>query len=575
MSFTSDINSSFEPLLRSGSARSPPRHAFQFRTNAPTPDTATTTALNLGVTTPASHHQPTNVPRTAGPETESHRFFIQHYLGRSYGSNLSLFIAIAIQAVCIALASVLVLGLVSLSQSLWLDLNYSFMPPTKGQFNWIYVTAMGGFMAGLFLLIPGAPSVGGYASYTQMLVYLETRPSESIPVLLASSIVLSCGAPLGPEVALGAVASCLSSFLSRWATDSRARAVMLLTSLAAVLGALFPTGVLIPLVLVHELALTGRPDKLTTDSVIAQEISENELEGRRSGIVLQTDTHDHTEGLTLQLVSVLIVAWISRAIAPTVAPIADFTPTDDRNTEPWHYAAAILIGVVCGIIGLAILTLYSLTCVIRRKACKWLRRRGVPLWVTLLLFTTFAGVFHGLMAVWCPYSSTMGLQFLKATWEAAQNRESVLNASDFCWTAVARSASLAIAVGCGFLGGSVLPMIVIGGCVGFSLGLSIHWLPLSLTVPCCLAACPVSLCPVPLTATLGVALMLGCSMEESTSVLIACLSSWMLTGGLGFVRSIGEWAIGLEGALEDDESVENVSDDEMLRSIRNTIFGDA
>ena len=568
MSLTQD-QSYLEPLLRSGSTRTPPRQAFRFRTNvSPSPSN-----FDIGVATPAS--LPTETTRLAGPETESHRFLIKQYLGRAYKCDFGLYAMIVIQAICIALTSALFLGLVSLSQSLWLDINYSFMPPTKGQFNWVYVTAMGGFMAGLFLLVPGAPQVGAFASFNQMLVYLETSSSQTIPVVLATFAALSCGAPIGPEVALAAIATCLSDFLSRWTTDSRSRALLLVTSLAAGFAVVFPTAIFIPLLLVHELTVTGRPDKLTIDSVIAEEVMENEAEGQRSGIVLQPQSHDFLEGLTLQLASTCIVAAIVRVVAPGVAPFAIFSPTDDRDSEPWHYAASIVLGVMCGLVGLSILALYAMVCVIRRKTSKWLRRRGVPSWTTLLAFTTFAGVSYGVLAVRYPYSATMGLQFLQSSWQAAQDEDTVLNARDFCLTAIARSAGLALTLGCGFIGGSVLPMVVIGGCVGFSLSLSINWLPMSLAVPCCMASCPVSLCPIPLTATMGVALLLGCSSEKSTMILLACLCSWMLTGGLGIVRRVGEWAIGLEGALDDDESVaDGPSDDDIIRSIRSTIFGE-
>ncbi|GKY94338.1 hypothetical protein MPSEU_000399700 [Mayamaea pseudoterrestris] len=562
-------NPSIEPLLRS---RSPPRHAFRFRNDAASVRTSSPTNLNIGVTTPEPR-PPAGASRVAGPETASHRFLLQQFLGRTYGTNYKIYIWIILQAVCVGFAAVLVLGLVTLSQNLWLDLNYSFMPPTKGQFNWMYVTGMGGFMAGLFLLIPGAPAVNGYDSFTRMLVKLEANSSESIPMLLASCVVLSCGAPLGPEVALVAVASCISSFLASWIHNARSKAILLLTSLSAVFGSIL--GPFIPLVLVHELAVTGRPDKLTIDSVIAEQVLEDEAEGRRTGIALQPHTHDHLESLTLQLVSSLIVAWITRSIAPTLAPMIDFSQSDKRDTEFWHYGVAVLLGLLCGMVGLCILTLYALVCTVRRKSCKWLRRRGIPLWATLLLFTTLAGILHGLLAVWCPYSSTMGLQLIQGSWEAAQNRESLLNARDFCFTAIARSVGLAVTLGCGFLGGMIIPLFVIGGCIGFSLVVSIHWLPMSLVVPCCLAACPVSLCPIPLTATIGVALMLGCSMEQSTAILIACLSSWMLTGGDGVVRSVAEWTIGLEGALVDDDSfLDEPSDDDIIRNVRETIFGE-
>lgn len=493
--FSPDRASQAEPLLRSRSLRTPPVHAFRFavdRGASPPFDDR-----NNNVPTPRLLlQQPFESPRPASAETESHRFLLRKYTGRPYARALTAVFWAALQAVFIAVAVLLVLGLLSLAQSLWLDLNFSFVQPTKGQFNWIYVTAGGGFLAGIFLLIPGAPSIGGYASLTQMLVHLETCPSESVPVMLSSCVSLACGAPLGPEVLLGVLASGLSTFLAQ-AVDLRTRALLLQTSLATCMGALIPSGAWIPLLLVHELIVTGRPEKVTVDSVIAEEVTEAEAEGQWTNLHVQSDSHDYLEGLTLQLMSTLIVAWLARIIAPSVIPLDEFTPLANRDSEPWHLAVAALIGILCGLVGILILIMYSTVCCIRRKTSKGLKRRGIPQSLTLIGFTTLAGAIHGLLAVWCPYSATSGLDFLQASWEAKQNQESILNAKSFCFTAIARSIGLAVTLGCGFIGGTVIPMLVIGACIGFSLSLWISWLPVALAVPCCLAACPVSLCPIP------------------------------------------------------------------------------
>jgi H+/Cl- antiporter ClcA len=415
-------------------------------------------------------------------------------------------------------------------------------------------------LAGILLAVPRAFS---HATTTSNVfhVYQTVRPvpSETVPVALASCVALASGAPLGPEQALGMVAASLSAIQLKWnhqttTTTIHQQQVCLNNALGASMAAVMPGlwGGILPAMLHHELSVAGRPN----------------------------NPQDVQEGLSLLAASSFLVALLVRTVLPSVTLLGPLTPTA-HDFYLWHVPAGIVLGCIGGIVGCCILLVFALASLIRRRMTCYMGRCGVPQWICMILFTTAAGAIHGLLAVGCPYSATGGLQFMKASWEAAHQHENVLTWDQYSLTAITRILGLGISLGFGLIGGTIIPTLTIGLCVGFTAARLIPFLPFELTVPCSVAAVVVSLCPIPLTAVVATILIFGCTAEHTTPIFFAAVMAWTVTGGLGIVRTVAERWLGdtrsnspLDGIVSDTGPLRSSTDNDYIRSIRETIFGE-
>jgi len=220
--------------------------------------------------------------------------------------------------------------------------------------------------------------------------------------------------------------------------------------------------------------------------------------------------------------------------------------------------------------------------------CTYFRHRigqclGLSKASRLQLFPTLAGLIHGLLAVGCPYAATDWFAFLKVATLHPASLARILPPLHLLRIVLAKTIGASICLGFGMIGGNVIPMVVIGACWGHAMSGWLDFLPVSLTVPCCLAACPVSIYPLPLSCTVGVILIVGTNADQTIPIIIATMTAWTMTGGLGILqRSVvaenTRGATNGEDGLEDrsdtgEETGQLLSDDELLNSVRSTIFG--
>lgn len=90
-----------------------------------------------------------------------------------------------------------------------------------------------------------------------------------------------------------------------------------------------------------------------------------------------------------------------------------------------------------------------------------------------------------------------------------------------------------------------------------------------MTAPCCLTACPVSVCPVPLSAVMTLLLFFDCSVKHTGPMLIACAVASTVTTSALSSRDDANTA----GTNDDPYFNGTTSHDEILRVARSAIFG--
>lgn len=302
---------------------------------------------------------------------------------------------------------------------------------------------------------------------------------------------------------------------------------------------------------------------------------------------------------------------------------------DEMITDGWHLAIAIPMGIICGLVSSILIGLIDLLHVIRRMIYYQSKRRCITkylfvfLWpiVTLLLLEVVRTITSR------SYSIGMGISVLQRIYETIYRQRNYsslipLNVSSLSMLnpkfmkdlstlssasnleiefgsmlILSRGLCVAISLGLGgLIGGITFPLFIIGIGVGVVFGLVFHF-PLSLTIPCCMAGCTVSIFPAPITIVLTTIVILSCSLNITGPLFVTSLSAWMVTGGLGIIRVIDKKRTKLYqhqtssqvdintddmhlGFLANDfygssNDLSNISDDEYLRDIRSTIFGNS
>lgn len=370
---------------------------------------------------------------------------------------------------------------------------------------------------------------------------------------------LASGAPLGPEMAIGAMGSGLASFIAKQLKVSRrTEAAWVFSGMAGSLGGLFPSPIL-GVTLVHELSVAGRPNGMTLDAVVAKEKKHEE-------VAVEIVDHDFMEQVTLAGTAAITAYLVLHGLLPKSIPWGHVIEIgNDYHT--WHLAAAIPLGIVCGLASSLALIMLGAFRTIRAKVCEALEEKlGAPKWIGRLLFPTLAGTLHGLLAVSNPYLVGSGIPFVT---ELIENRDSMkigwLILMAFC-----KALSMSLSLGFGLVGGPLFPMVFVGLCIGLAFS-SIF--PVSLAVPCCMCA-TVIFVPIPFTLVFFVAMALSLSVQQMTPIFVSTFVAYTITGGLGFVRRLGERRLGIRSFGDDLMIFEDEpSDQSLLRGIRNAIFG--
>jgi H+/Cl- antiporter ClcA len=460
-----------------------------------------------------------------------------------------------------ALLGILALGFLTAVHG---TLNLWFKPPNNGdapKFWWLAVTTLGGFICSVLLLFPKAPSVGTFRTMYHDAMDLKGYPAQALFSVFACFVCLATGAPLGPEMALGAIASGLASFVAeKLNVNRRTEAAWVFSSMAGSLGGLFPSPIL-GVTLVHELSVAGRPNGMTLDAIVSKENMESET---------RVVDHDFMEQVTLAGTAAITAHLVLHSLLPKNIPFGNVIEIgNDYHT--WHLAAAIPLGIVCGLVASLALILLGVFRTIRAKVCQVLEEKlGAPKWIGRVLFPTLAGTLHGLLAISNPYLVGSGIPFVA---HLIQNRESI-KVGSLVLMALCKAVSMSLSLGFGLVGGPLFPMVFVGLCVGLAFS-SIF--PVSLAVPCC-ACATVIFVPIPFTLVLYVAMALSLTVPQITPIFIATFVSYTVVGGLGIVRRLGEHRLGVSHPEFDGDDLisfeENArSDQSVLRGIRQAIFG--
>jgi H+/Cl- antiporter ClcA len=480
---------------------------------------------------------------------------IRNLLGRSFGTSLAFWkclVGAIITGFTIGVLAIAFCGLSEWLFELWTSgvlcspekedalsgevHNIGFK---EGDWCWLVITVLGSLLAGIVLVVGSCdPSVLG----TVRTVFHEAgdlglsidESSKDLKVapfaILSCFISITCGASVGPEAGLGLIGSRISHWMSRFLfrgdneEDTRSRAALAMASMAAAMGCLLPSpflGVLLTL----ELSLAARPNTFPLGSVAAASSYHHPRD--RSGHIPSPPeaSHDFMEQIVLMSIAA-VTAW------SVTDPFRHDGPNKNEDAaalseDPvgWQqYLSALLLGAICGVMGMIFLLLQGIFKQVAQRlsgrilsssrSSSMRRLYSVP-----CLFPLLAGVVYGLIGVAYPLTLGSGYEMLVKVLtlgfkEESLNASAIVTTGDdgnhkeltpayLCISALMKLITTAISLGFGLVGGQVVPLILAGVCLGFSVAFYAPTLfaPISLTVACCSISIVGSFLPLPLTLT--------------------------------------------------------------------------
>lgn len=357
--------------------------------------------------------------------------------------------------------------------------------PFSGSVRILAIMTAAGFIVGLIHRFIAAREMDVFGAVVEG--RLDPRPVPGALLVALTSLV--GGFSLGPEVPTGMLAGGLATWLSeRNKLPPETRRSNVLSGVMSAYGGLFtsPFGALLmPLELAHTQA-PGYYGPLTIAALAA-------------------------------VIGFSVIFAAGRESFASVVRILDLPA---YSLQLWHLAAAVVLGVFGAVLGL----LFGLL-------LRTLKGLVTPLNNRPIIRGTLGGFLLGLLGMALPLTLFLGTSGLEVvTEQGAQIGFLLLIVLVF-----AKMLATAGALATGFIGGPIFPVFFVGGAFGVALHVLFPQIPLALAVGTLMAAVPAALLPIPLTLAVIVLLIVGIPANETIPVVLAALTAYFLTHGLGLL----------------------------------------
>ena len=350
-----------------------------------------------------------------------------------------------------------------------------------GKWWWIPLATGFGLLVGLMRRrLSSAEQPDLFAEIGEAHVDHRVVPSS----VAVSAVSLMSGASLGPEGGLGLLGGGLGDWVSkRTKADGETTKANTLTGIAGAFGGLFTAPLLGPL-MIGEVVRPGsdRPVERLIPTVVASTL----------GFAVLYPIVGHT--------------FLALYKVPAY------------NVKVWHMFAAVGVGVMAAAV--AVITGMTM------KALAQVAKRVGPHPVAL---ATAGGLVIGLLAYLIPltiFSGSTDLEFVVDDGPA-------IGVAMLIAATATKMVTFAVSLATGFIGGTVFPMLFIGGAAGMALHTAIPGIPAGLAVPAAMAAVPGAAIAIPFSLIAIVAFAVTVSPAEIAPIGIAVLTSYLLVVGTG------------------------------------------
>lgn len=417
--------------------------------------------------------------------------------------------------------------------SMWVD-NGDFDEPKDCQYNqgkwyWVAITTIGGLVVGLIRWIFEYPE--NIPGLFKDINDYHVEPKWSPLTFVISAISLGCGASLGPEQALGNLGGGIGTWLSEkfteYGMESDDKKLLVLSGMSGALGALFPTPVC-GVLMIYEL---GNPPRDYMESIVI--LSSSAL---------------------CSFVMYYFVLEYSFVDLYSASYVLSFT----WDFDLYQCGTAFIIGVVSGVIGLLSIIIIGICRQIFARIRLRLARNKFLQAVTP---PVIGGLVVGLVNVALPLTVGDGNMVIQKIIQYGYNYAGSppeipapiaalvpfeikdvptegLSPNLLACTAFAKLFLLGVCMSCGFVGGFVFPMVLVGIIAGVMCFQQFTYLPLGFCVSCFLAAVPGSICPMPFTLACLAIFMSFNGLYQTVPIYIACVTSYTVVCGSGIFTAL-------------------------------------
>ena len=357
----------------------------------------------------------------------------------------------------------------------------------SGDWRWIPFIAAGGLMAAAvrswLKITDDVP--GGVAVIESGKVDHSVAPSW---VLLAAVSAIA-GASLGPSFALVMIGGGLGSWIAsrRWPGNEAARLDATLSGISGGFGGAFTSPGLGTLI-VSELAPTPK-DR-------------------------------YIESILPQLIAATVAFAVFFGVVGTTFLNSFAVPVDDFSS--WHLLIGAGLGIVSSVIMIVFVIIVKLVQVAFGKLTNLYARGAV------------GGALVGLIAFALPLTVGAGNDQLSTVIDESASISIWLLAA----VLIGKMLAMAISLAAGFIGGSVLPMLFVGGTAGVMSHLMFPDIPYAIAVGSMLAAVPGATIKAPIGLTFIAVLAVGLGPLTAAPVAIAVAMAYLTTAAVvGLMRS--------------------------------------
>jgi H+/Cl- antiporter ClcA len=188
------------------------------------------------------------------------------------------------------------------------------------------------------------------------------------------------------------------------------------------------------------------------------------------------------------------------------------------DLKVWHMFAAVGVGAMCAVVAvLTAITMKVFTRVAERASSN-------P-----VVLATVGGLVIGVFAYLIPLTLFSGSHEL----EVVVDEGPALGVGLLIAVVLAKMITFAVSLSTGFIGGTVFPMLFIGGAAGMALHAVIPGIPAGLAVPAAMAAVPGAAVAIPFSLIAIIAFAVTIDAANVAPVGIAVLSSYLIVVGTG------------------------------------------
>ncbi len=376
--------------------------------------------------------------------------------------------------------------------------------------------------------------------------------------LLSCFIALLSGASIGPEAFLetiGSAMGCVVAICLRFSSLEQKSTV--LSGIGAALGVLFPSPYLGVLCAV-ELSIVGGGQIFNLQNLynLGGDLMTS---GPSNSIQTSPRQEYHTlmEQISLMMitstVSFLTLSLLRKPHSSITSSIGSLylSVEEEKTNLLLQTAQAAVLGCLCGLIGCLYLIIQG---TLKTFSHSLFRRflhpfDGKRYWLATFMFPLVTGITYGLIAVFYPLTLGSGYDYiglLFSLWKKNQSANYLVNNDEIITTdllfvsALMKMLSTVTCLGLGMFGGQIIPLIVAGVYLGFSLAFYFPFLSVKLSIACCSISIAGSFVPIPFTMFATLASLFGVSGSTTVPIVVSIVCAYTANAGLGTAVEIAK-----------------------------------